>query len=333
MDLTRDEQLLLTPENFPVGSAALSCKQRRWLRVEGWSEAEDGTPLASLYVWDTEDEALFRANDRSRGSFLQRVKTSGTKCYPVSLGQTDEEAEATEDEEQLFDALEELPAESDAQEEISIPDVPEEIAPEEEEEAISELFDGAEDAEEEEEKTSQADGSLYSPDTRISDLPGVSTRMKTSLFRAGIKTIGETLRYDDDDLLAIKGVGATVLAEIKDFQERFCGETHPEEDPLPPKPYEERAPKPIVEETVSDEEEQVPPATGVSATSRSVLSVSESLESRDNFIVALEGTILSLLHSVRDVLSKQSWNEEDKDRLTKLTQLAGALSLLFPKEG
>ena len=47
----------------------------------------------------------------------------------------------------------------------------------------------------------------------ISDL-GLSTRIKNSLRRAGIKTLEEVMQYPPDSLLRLRGMGKESLAEI-----------------------------------------------------------------------------------------------------------------------
>jgi len=80
--------------------------------------------------------------------------------------------------------------------------------------------------EEEETEAPEADGKKIAEEmkhddgdvmkTRIESLDGISTRTANALVNASIRTVGGLARKSEDDILALEGIGAAGVKEIKD---------------------------------------------------------------------------------------------------------------------
>mgnify|MGYP000571976041 CR=1 FL=1 len=52
--------------------------------------------------------------------------------------------------------------------------------------------------------------------TRVESLEGLSTRTANALVNASIRTVGGLVRKTEDDILALEGLGAAGVKEIRD---------------------------------------------------------------------------------------------------------------------
>ena len=65
-------------------------------------------------------------------------------------------------------------------------------------------------------KEEMSDGDTDVIKTRIESLEGLSTRTANALINASIRTVGGLARKSEDDILALEGIGAAGVKEVKD---------------------------------------------------------------------------------------------------------------------